>query len=47
MGYFDNFYNEPLTKYKKILKMKKYLYMCSSSYGLMIIQILYNLIIVS
>jgi hypothetical protein len=26
MGYFDNLNNEPLNKYKKILKMKKKIY---------------------
>jgi hypothetical protein len=46
MVYFDNFDNEPLNKYKKILKMGKKLYICSSTFRLMVIQISCNFIIV-
>jgi hypothetical protein len=30
--YFDNLDNNPLNKYKKILKIEKSLYMCSSTF---------------
>jgi hypothetical protein len=46
MSYFDNFDNEFLNKYKKILKIEKYLYTCSSTFRLMVIQISCNFIIV-
>jgi hypothetical protein len=46
MGYFDNFDDGPLNKYKKILKMEKNLYMRFFTYGWMIIQISYNFIII-
>jgi hypothetical protein len=45
LGYFDNFHNRSLNKYKKILKIKKviYIYMCVcvcfSTFRLMVIQI--------
>jgi hypothetical protein len=45
MGYFDIFDNEFLNKYEKIFKMenKPYRYV---TYRLMVIQILYNFIII-
>jgi hypothetical protein len=48
MGYFDTLYNRYLNKYKKNLKneKKKFIDVCSSTYGLMVIQILCNFIII-
>jgi hypothetical protein len=46
IGYFDNFDNGSLNKYKKNLKNEKNLLMCSSTIRLMVIQISCNFIIV-
>jgi hypothetical protein len=46
MSYFDNLDNEFSNKYEKILKIEKTLWICSSTYRLMVIQISCNFIIV-
>jgi hypothetical protein len=46
MGYFNNFDNEFLNKSEKNLKNRTILWICSSTYRLMLIQISYNFIIV-
>jgi hypothetical protein len=45
-SYLDNFDNKTLNKYEKNLKIEKNLYIYSSTYRLMVIQILYNFIII-